>query len=163
MDLLLGAQNPTEDRRDFLCTQVVFWLLAAVDGHAKNFSISLLPGGGYRLTPRYDVLSAYPMLGHGRGRLPLQKVKMAMAVEGRNRHYFWNGIRARHWIETARRSGVTDMPAILADLAARTSAVIAKAEKALPKGFPTQIADAILAGVRASADRLGAELPASGR
>ena len=27
-------------------TQLVFWLLAAIDGHAKNFSIFLLPGGG---------------------------------------------------------------------------------------------------------------------
>jgi hypothetical protein len=35
--------------------------------HAKNFSVFLLPSGAYRLTPRYDILSAYPVLGHGRG------------------------------------------------------------------------------------------------
>ncbi|HTZ21700.1 MAG TPA: type II toxin-antitoxin system HipA family toxin [Opitutaceae bacterium] len=158
LDVLLGSQDPAEDRRDFLRTLVTFWLLAAIDGHAKNFSLFLLPGAGYRLTPRYDVLSAYPMLGHGRGKLAPQKVKMAMAVEGKNRHYLWDGIRARHWIETARRCGVADMPSILADLVARTPAVIAKTENALPKGFPAHVADAILTGVRTSADRLAAEL-----
>jgi serine/threonine-protein kinase HipA len=158
LDLLLGAQEPAEDRRGFLRTLVVFWLLAAIDGHAKNFSLFLLRGGGYRLTPRYDVLSAYPMLGHGRGRLAPQKLRMAMAVDGENRHYLWDGIHARHWIETSRRCGVADMPSLLADLVARTPAVLAKVEDALPKGFPSAVADAILAGVRNASERLGAEL-----
>jgi serine/threonine-protein kinase HipA len=158
MDLLLGAQNPAEDRRDFLRTQVVFWLLAAIDGHAKNFSVFLLPAGGFQLTPRYDVLSAYPMLGHGRGKLAPQKVKMAMAVEGKNRHYLWDGIHARHWIETARHCGIADMEAIIADVILRTPAVIERVEAAIPKGFPAKIADSILEGVRASSERLQTEI-----
>src|SRR5207244_7954816 len=64
MDLLFGSEQTAEDRRDFMRAQLVFWLLAAIDGHAKNFSIFLRAGGAYRLTPRYDILSAYPMLGH---------------------------------------------------------------------------------------------------
>ncbi len=87
LEVLQGSERAEEDRRDFLRTQVVFWLLAAIDGHAKNFSLFLLPGGAYRLTPRYDVLSAHPVLGNGRGRLARQKVRMAMAVWGANRHY----------------------------------------------------------------------------
>jgi len=158
LDVLLGSQDPAGDRRDFLRTLVVFWLLAAIDGHAKNFSLFLLPGGGYRLTPRYDVVSAYPMLGRGRGKLAPQKVRMAMAVEGKNRYCVWDGIRARHWSETARRCGVADMTAILADLVAHTPAVIAKVGKALPKGFPAAVADAVIEGARSAAERLGAEL-----
>ena len=42
----------------------------------------------------------------------------------------------------------------------RTPAVIEKVGAALPRGFPAQIADTILAGVRASAERLSAESPA---
>ncbi|MDB5838281.1 MAG: HipA N-terminal domain protein, partial [Herminiimonas sp.] len=38
-------------------------LLRATDGHAKNFSIFLQPGGYYRMTPLYDVLSARPIIG----------------------------------------------------------------------------------------------------
>lgn len=154
LDVLLGAQDPAEDRRDFLRTQAVFWLLAAIDGHAKNFSIFLLPGGGFRLTPRYDVLSAYPMLGRGRGKLAPQRIKMAMAVDGRSRHYLWSRIEARHWIETARKSGVPDMPAILDELVDRTPEVISRVGNDLPKGFPAHIADAILSGVRTAAERM---------
>lgn len=158
LDLLLGSEDSAIERRDFLSTLVVFWLLAAIDGHAKNFSIFLLPGGSFRLTPRYDVLSAYPMLGHGRGKLAPEKVKMAMAVEGKNRHYHWEKIHARHWVETARRCGVADMPTTLADLVARTPTVIAKIEKTLPKGFPNALAEMILSGVRTAAKRLEEEL-----
>ena len=78
MDLLLGSEKAAADRRDFMRTQLVFWLLAAIDGHAKNFSIFLRAGGAYQLTPRYDILSAHPMLGHGRGRLSPRKITMAM-------------------------------------------------------------------------------------
>ncbi|WFU85618.1 HipA domain-containing protein [Bradyrhizobium sp. CIAT3101] len=34
--------------------------MGATDGHAKNFSIFLAPGGRYHLTPLYDVLTASP-------------------------------------------------------------------------------------------------------
>ncbi|HTI70960.1 MAG TPA: HipA domain-containing protein, partial [Candidatus Limnocylindria bacterium] len=53
MELLLDSQQPEADRHDFMRTQLVYWLLAAIDGHAKNFSLFLLPGSAYRLTPRY--------------------------------------------------------------------------------------------------------------
>jgi serine/threonine-protein kinase HipA len=102
------------------------------------------------------------MLGHGRGKLPPQKVKMAMAVEGKNRHYLWDGIRARHWIETAKRCGIADMEAIIADVTSRTPAVIERVGAAIPKGFPSPIAETILAGVRASSERLRSELPEKG-
>ncbi|MCU7836951.1 MAG: hypothetical protein KZQ83_17075 [gamma proteobacterium symbiont of Taylorina sp.] len=32
-----------------------------------------------------------------------QKIKMAMAIEGKNRHYRWNTIRCRYWYETAKK------------------------------------------------------------
>jgi len=63
MDLLLGSSRAEDDRRDFFKTQMLYWLLCAIDGHAKNFSLFMETDGGYRLTPRYDVLSAYPVLG----------------------------------------------------------------------------------------------------
>ncbi len=83
MSLLLGSERPAKDQRDFMFTQLVFWVLAAINGHAKNFSFFLLPGGAFRLTPRYDILSAYPILGHGRGRFAPEKIRMAMAVHGK--------------------------------------------------------------------------------
>jgi serine/threonine-protein kinase HipA len=156
--VLETGARPAEDMRAFLKAQVVYWLLAATDGHAKNFSLFHEKGGRYRLTPFYDVLSAWPIIGRGAGKLDRQKIRMAMAVEGKNRHYHWGEIRARHWIEMARRSGVADMKAIIADLVARTPAVIDRVGAALPKGFPARIADTILDGLGASAKRLQSEL-----
>ena len=77
----------TAGRPSFLKAQIVFWLLAAPDGHAKNFSLFHERGGRYPLTPFYDVLSAWPSGGRSAGKIPRQKLKMAMAVEGKNRHY----------------------------------------------------------------------------
>jgi serine/threonine-protein kinase HipA len=84
LDLLRGADRSEQDRRNFMRTQLLFWMLAAIDGHAKNFSIFHLPGSAYRMTPGYDILSAHPMLGHGRGKLAPEKIRMAMAVRGKN-------------------------------------------------------------------------------
>lgn len=38
-------------------------MLAATDGHAKNFSLRILSQGRYQLTPLYDVLSIWPVMG----------------------------------------------------------------------------------------------------
>jgi HipA-like C-terminal domain len=53
------------DRRAFVKAQLAFWMLCATDGHAKNFSIFHRPQGAFQLTPLYDVLSAWPVIGHG--------------------------------------------------------------------------------------------------
>jgi serine/threonine-protein kinase HipA len=62
LELLKASDNPEEDQRLFIRAQLVFWLMGATDGHAKNFSLFLYPGGGFRLTPLYDVMSAQPLV-----------------------------------------------------------------------------------------------------
>jgi serine/threonine-protein kinase HipA len=158
MEILLGSEQAELDRHDFMRTQVLFWLLAAIDGHAKNFSIFLLPGGSYRLTPRYDIISAYPLLGHGRGKLAPQKIRMAMAVWGKNRHYRWNEISARHFLHAAKACSFGEMRAVLQELIEATPAVLEKVGDAVPAKFPAEIADSILAGLRKQVGRLKAEL-----
>ncbi|WP_366028112.1 HipA domain-containing protein [Rhodoferax sp.] len=64
--MLKGGEAFHEDRRNFLRAQLLFWYLAAIDGHAKNFSLFVLPGGRYRMTPLYDVLSAWPCVARRR-------------------------------------------------------------------------------------------------
>lgn len=163
MDLLLGSDRAAADRRDFLKSQLVFWLLAGIDGHAKNFSVFLLPGSGFRLTPRYDVLSAHPLLGTGHGKLAPQKISLAMALGGKNRHYAWQGIRLRHWLETGRRCGLAEMNALVSEVVDQTPAAISVVAKLLPQDFPAELADRILAGVKAAAQQLGAELATAAR
>ena len=105
MDLLSGSSNAYEDRLEFLRVQIVFWLLAAIDGHGKNFSIALNQNG-YRLTPFYDVLSAYPYFGQGN--IQPKKIKMAMKVHSKNTHYKWSEILPRHWPEHGKKQGIDE-------------------------------------------------------
>jgi serine/threonine-protein kinase HipA len=156
MDLLLGSRNAEDDRRTFLRAQIAGWLLAAPDGHGKNFSIFLEAQGRYRLTPLYDVLSAYPFLGKGTGRIAPQELRMAMAVSGRNRHYEWSRITPRHWRDTAQRCGMgAHIDDLLHGLLERVPAAIDSAARTLPSRFPAGIAEPILAGVRKAAANLG--------
>lgn len=127
---------------------MLFWLLCAIDGHAKNFSISHESGGAFHLTPRYDVLSMYPHLGSRRGQLPAQKVKMAMAVRGRSRHYRWREIRADHFLEVGRTAGLADSGApILESLLAQVPAAIEAVTRTLPAQFPESVSAPIFAGL----------------
>ncbi|MDV2450582.1 HipA domain-containing protein [Xanthomonas hortorum] len=53
MELLRQSSQPS-DREIFFKTQILFWLIAATDGHAKNFSLMIEPGGRFRMTPLYE-------------------------------------------------------------------------------------------------------------
>ena len=160
--VLETGARAAEDMRAFMKAQVVYWLLAATDGHAKNFSLFHARGGTYRLTPFYDVLSVWPIIGPGANQLDRHKVNLAVAVRSKTPHWKLSDIKARHWIETARRCGIADMEAIIADLVSRTPAVIERVQSLIPKGFPAQIADTIFNGVRASSERLQSELSEKG-
>jgi serine/threonine-protein kinase HipA len=152
LNILLGSSRPIEDREDFLRTQFLYWLLCAIDGHAKNFSIFLESGDTYRLTPRYDVFSAYPLLGKGASKLPPQKVKMAMAVFGKNSHYRWKEIRVAHWLETARQCGMAkNARSIFEEILERTPSVLREVEKTLPRRFPQSVAGPIVEGLTEAA------------
>jgi serine/threonine-protein kinase HipA len=65
IQLLKGSDTPDKDIAIFMRAWIVFWILGATDGHAKNFSIFLGAGGRYRMTPLYDVLTAQPSLDAG--------------------------------------------------------------------------------------------------
>ena len=153
--LLLGSRNAVADRRTFFKAQVLFWMLCATDGHAKNFSVFIEPQGRFSLTPLYDVISAYPVLGGGKNQLAPQKARLAMAVRGKNRHYKWLEIQPRHWVATAREVGLeaTAEEDILY-LADRATAVAEKVSASLPRGFPEHVSGPILDGLLRAAKKL---------
>ena len=72
----------------------------------KNFSLHQRAGGRYRMTPLYDILSAWPVIGPGARQLHYRKAKLAMSLSGRNRHYGLAEIQTRHWQGLAVGSGV---------------------------------------------------------
>ncbi len=152
LDLLNHATAPRSDRLCFFKAQSVFWLLAAIDGHAKNFSVFLTPGG-FSLTPLYDIMSAYPY-----PEFSPQKVKLAMSV-GDNRHYGVREIQPRHFYQTGQKAGLhkKDIDEVFADLSARLDQALKNAASAAQKtGMPEKTARAILDGIRSRAALLKA-------
>jgi serine/threonine-protein kinase HipA len=151
--ILANAEHPENDRRAFVLAQLSFWLLAATDGHSKNFSISHRAGSQFGLTPLYDVLSAWPIIGSGANQLPLPDVKLSMAISGRHRHYRIAEIQARHWSQLALRVGGPELWRAATDLVTGADVAIERVLARLPAGFPASVADAIAAGVRAQRRR----------
>ena len=158
--LLEGSRERAADQLLFLKAQIVNWILAAIDGHAKNYSLFLGPGG-FAMTPLYDILSAAPAMEAGAFRH--RELRLAMSV-GRRRHYRLDQIQPRHFEETAelakvppeiRRQAVTELAAI------GLRAIDAVTE-ALPGDFPDRVAGPIIAHARNRmtllADQVGAGL-----
>lgn len=148
MTLLLGSELAALDRQQFYRCQILFWLLAALDGHAKNFSIFIQPQGRFHLTPIYDVISAYPLLASGQ--LQKQKIKMAMALKSKNNHYKWYNIQRHHFIETANAINFSQTTAehILNEVLEQVDGVIKQVSSQLNHTFPSTIAEPIFTGMR---------------
>jgi serine/threonine-protein kinase HipA len=154
---LRQSVNAEDDMKTLLAAQVLFWLLRAPDGHAKNFSIQILPRGRFRLTRLYDVMSAYPVLGDGPHQWSTREIKLAMALLGKNRHYTMQAIQRRHFDSTAQKVGYapTAEP-IIEEILARTPAAIAEAQAALPRDFSPRVAETVLGGLERAAGTLAA-------
>ena len=142
LNLLKGSDTPMEDQEVFLKAQLIFWLIGATDGHAKNISVFLSPGGSYRLTPLYDILTAQPALSARQ--IERKQMRMAMSV-GNNRHYRFDEIHGRHFVQTAMRSNMSKKraTAIIEDVAARAPKALETANANLPGDFPTSVVDAV--------------------
>ncbi len=142
MDLLLGSDDPNKDRHDFFKANVLFWLLGATDGHGKNFSISLLPGGRFRMTPLYDVLTVQPTVDARQ--IERKYFKLAMNF-GNSNHYKVANIVGRHIVETGVQSGLSRavVQGLFEELQETTHAIVEATFNQLPAGFP----DALLASI----------------
>lgn len=103
LKLLQGADDPVKDQTAFFKSQILFWLMGATDGHGKNFSIALGPGGRYHLTPFYDVLSAQTAVD--KRQIQRNRYKLAMSA-GKSRHYRVLEIAGRHFVETGKEAGL---------------------------------------------------------
>ena len=158
MELLLGSDHADQDRRNFFKTQIIFWVLAATDGHGKNFSIAHMPGSRYRATPIYDVLSAHSVIGRGANKISPQKAKLAMAVRGSANHYLIATIQRRHWIAQAKQVGLGAEAAkqLIEEVIESTEAVIGQASQLLPEDFPADLAEAIFSGMKKHCAKLAA-------
>lgn len=94
MALLQFSDRPEVDRDRFMRAQAFNYLIAGTDAHARNYSISYAPGGAFRLSPLYDVISDLPYTKK-RG----AKSTLAMTIGGKRAI---REILPRHWERQSR-------------------------------------------------------------
>ena len=139
LDELARAENPAADQRLLILAQLTFWMLAATDGHAKNFSIHHHRGGAFGLTPLYDVLSTWPVVGARSEQLDIHELKLAMAVRGNSPHYRIVEIQPRHFKALADHYPDAEAWPAMIDLAGRVEGAIKAVGMRLPKGFSESV------------------------
>ena len=151
LGLLNGSDTPIKDRDIFLKAHLVFWLMGATDAHAKNFSLFLSPGGSYRMTPLYDIVTAQGALDARQ--IERKQMKMAMSV-GDSRHYRFDQIHGRHFVQTALRAGLSRKRAtdLVEEIAARAPDALEDTANALPEAFPQALVETVRKAVM---ERLG--------
>lgn len=138
MNLLSGSDNALEDRKIFFKSQILFWLIGATDGHAKNYSVFISAKGHFRLTPFYDILTAQPSLDMRQ--IEKKQMKLALSI-GRNRHYKIEDIQGRHFVETGEESGLSKniIQSIIYEISDMSKIAFESVEKNLPSNFPEEI------------------------
>lgn len=147
LTLLKESDLPRADQKFFLKTQIIFWMLHATDGHAKNFSVFLSPGGRFRMTPLYDVLSVRP--SYAAHQIQQKQIRLAMAV-GHKRYYRLNQIMPRHFSQTAKQAGLPDglVETIFAELEDAVPTATERVSKDLPTDFPDEISEPTFEALR---------------
>ncbi|MDO7841747.1 type II toxin-antitoxin system HipA family toxin [Sphingomonas sp. CA1-15] len=151
--LLGGSDDSTADQAAFLASQIIFWLIGATDGHAKNFSLFLRPGGGFRLTPFYDVLTVQGTVD--RGQLDRKRFRLAMSA-GKNRHYRMEEVLGRHFVQTAKIAGMgpTVIRKVVTEVREKAATAADLARGAMPDDFKDDVHSTVKAAIAGRLDRL---------
>jgi serine/threonine-protein kinase HipA len=144
MGLLQFSERAGIDRDRFMRAQAFNYLIAGTDAHARNYSISYAPGGAFRLSPLYDVISDLPYQKLGR------RSSLAMTIGGQR---VIGDIMPRHWMRQAASvrfsrdamfGHIRDLIAILPEATERAS------DECRAEGLASPVIPAL---VRAVADR----------
>lgn len=141
--LSLSAQSKANNH-NFFKFMILQYLLGATDGHLKNFSVHIAPGGHYQLAPFYDLLSAYPAVS-ATG-LNKRKLKLAMGLQA-SRGYKYNisKICLRHIEQTASQFGISNANCheIVSTFLAQFSRALSSIDKRFPEKEFTLVKDSI--------------------
>jgi len=159
--LLKGSDTPLVDQRALFMSQLIFWLIGATDGHAKNFSVFLTPGGRFRLTPFYDVLTAQP--SYDAGQIRRNSFKLAMGVGDSNK-YRIEEIAGRHFVETGVKARIPSslVRNIIDEVQDTAAAIFDRIAAELPPGFPEPLHASVSVAAAARLKILRAEAAGPG-
>ena len=138
LKLLAGSADAQADRLAFQLTQLAFWLMAATDGHAKNYSLFLQQGDAYAMTPLYDVISVWPYIGDGANQFRWRTAGLAIALRAKSAHFSLHAIQTRHWHALATKNGGPPVWQAMLGMIDHVEAALAGVEARLPPSFPSQ-------------------------
>ncbi|GAB7550525.1 type II toxin-antitoxin system HipA family toxin [Novosphingobium sp. 11B] len=157
LELLRGTNDPQSDQAAFFKSQILFWLMGATDGHAKNFSLFLEPGGGFRSTPFYDVLSAQPAFD--KGQIAQNQFRIAMSA-GKSRHFRMSEIMGRHFVQSGKAAGLSAklMSDVIAELLDTAVSAPGKALSVMPDDFAAGVHESVSAALTARLPRLASSM-----
>jgi serine/threonine-protein kinase HipA len=107
-----SSQEPKEDLDRFLSAIALNWVIAATDGHAKNYALLHGPRGATRLAPFYDIVSYLPYADAG-----LHKVNLALKIGSQ---YELRRISRHNWEDLAKEINLrsTDLLSLLENVIA---------------------------------------------
>ncbi|MGJ73771.1 type II toxin-antitoxin system HipA family toxin [Escherichia coli] len=128
------------------------------ENETKNFSVFIQAGGSYRLTPFYDIISAFPVLG-GTG-IHISDLKLAMGLNAsKGKKTAIDKIYPRHFLATAKvlRFPEVQMHEILSDFARMIPAALDNVKTSLPTDFPENVVTAVETNVLRLHGRLSRE------
>ena len=151
--LLNGSDHPEQDRINFLKANILFWLMGAVDGHAKNFSIFLRPGATFEMTPMYDVLSVQPSFDRVLFDRPQYRMSMKVGKRGRYRVF---DIRGKDFVFTAGQAGYSrrQIEAVFEDIMNNWESAFSTTMAAQASGGPDALMESIRVGFEKRLERL---------
>ncbi|EFE2749700.1 type II toxin-antitoxin system HipA family toxin [Escherichia coli] len=152
------SQSVDNEYYCLLLAKELQWLIGATDGHAKNFSVFIQAGGSYRLTPFYDIISAFPVLG-GTG-IHISDLKLAMGLNAsKGKKTAIDKIYPRHFLATAKvlKFPEVQMHEILSDFARMIPAALDNVKTSLPTDFPENVVTAVETNVLRLHGRLSRE------
>ncbi len=115
-------------------------------------------GGSYRLTPFYDIISAFPVLG-GTG-IHISDLKLAMGLNAsKGKKTAIDKIYPRHFLATAKvlKFPEVQMHEILSDFARMIPAALDNVKNSLPTDFPENVVTAVETNVLRLHGRLSRE------
>ena len=155
LELLKSSDAPDRDRRAFMKAQLIFWLIGATDGHAKNFSMFLKPQSRFELAPLYDILST--QWQHDRHQIRRNAMRLAMAI-GDKRRYKVADIAPRHFDQTARQAGfaLTALHEVMTEIVE----ALPDASRIVPSAIGDIVPDAMMEAIIAAATKRSAQIEA---
>lgn len=134
-----------------------FDLLSEI-GRDSVGAVTIQAGGSYRLTPFYDIISAFPVLG-GTG-IHISDLKLAMGLNAsKGKKTAIDKIYPRHFLATAKvlRFPEVQMHEILSDFARMIPAALDNVKTSLPTDFPENVVTAVETNVLRLHGRLSRE------